>query len=85
MPISRTEFQKGELDPSFFVEEFLRSNADCAYTVEELIVELASKKRMALTAEEVRVILDSLETDKRVSAKMVRDVVYYIHRKPFGS
>ncbi len=83
MPINRSEFEKGELDPSFLLEEFLRSNSDSAYTVEELIVELASK-RMALTAEEVQNILSSLETRERVRAKAVRDMVYYIYRLPQG-
>ena len=78
-----TEFEKGELDPSFFVEEFLRSNADSAYTVEELIVKLASK-RMALTAEEVQNVLGTLEARERVNSKMVRDEVYYIFRKPIS-
>ena len=84
MPINRSEFEKGELDPSFVVEEFLRSNPDCAYNVDELIVELASKK-MAFVAKEVQDILSTLETDGRVISKMVRDTAYYIYRKPISA
>jgi hypothetical protein len=83
MPISRKEFESAELDPSFLVEEFLRLNSDNAYTVEDIIVELASN-RMGLKAEEVREILGTLETEKKVSAKMVRNVVYYIYHKTNG-
>ena len=81
MPISRKEFENAELDPSFAVEEFLRLDLDNAYTVEEIIVKLASK-RMALIKEEVRGILKDLESEKKVSTKIVRDVTYYIYRKP---
>ena len=84
MPISRTEFEKGELDPSFVAEEFLRSNSDLAYTAEEVVVELASK-RIALTVKEVEGILGELENHKRVSENRVRDVVYYIYHKPISS
>lgn len=84
MPIGRKEFENAELDPSFLVEDFLRLNSDNAYTVEDIIVELASN-RMPLKAEEVRKILGTLETEKKVSAKMVRDVVHYIYRKSISS
>ena len=83
MPISRTEFETSELDPSFILEDFLRSNLDFAYTAEELVVELASK-RIGLTIEEVREILDYLENRQRVSENRVRDIVYYIYRKPIS-
>ena len=84
MPISRTEFEKSELDPSFLLEEFLRSHSDFAYTAEELVVELASN-RIALTVEEVREILGDLENRERVRENRVRDIVYYIYRKPISS
>ena len=81
MPINRKEFESAELDPSFGLEEFLRSNADSAYNVDELIVYMASKK-IALTQKEVQDIMSALEGDGRVNLKIVRDVVYYIYRKP---
>jgi len=84
VPISRTEFETSELDPSFTLEDFLRSNSDFAYTAEELVVELASK-RIGLTVEEVREILVYLENRERVTENRVRDIVYYIYRKPISS
>ena len=84
MPISRTEFEKSELDPGFVLEEFLRSNPDLAYTAEELVVEMASN-RVALTIEEVQGILGDLEKRERVTEHGVRDIVYYIYRKPISS
>ena len=84
MPISRKEFENAELDPSFLVEEFLRLDPNNAYTVEEIIVDLASK-RMALKEKEVMEILNALKSEKKVSTKMVRNILYYIYRKPFGS
>ena len=84
MPINRSEFEKGELDPGFVLEEFLRSNDDYAYTIDEIIVELSSK-RMALTAEEVQGILSDLEKHERIIKNRVRDIMYYIYRKPISS
>ena len=84
MPISRKEFESGELAPSFVIEEFLRSNSDLAYTTEELVVELASN-RIALTVGEVEGILGDLENRGRVSENRVRNVVYYIYHKPISS
>jgi len=83
MPINRKEFENAELDPSFTVEEFLRLDPDNAYTIEEIIVRLASK-RMALKKEEVKEILKALKSEKKVSTKMVLNVAYYIYRKPDG-
>ena len=83
MPISRKEFEKGELDPGFVIEEFLRSNADLAYTADELVVELASS-RIALKVGEMEGLLGDLEKRGRVSENRVRDVVYYIYHKPIS-
>jgi len=86
MPISRREFESNELDPSFVIEEFLRSDSDNAFTIEDLIVELASN-RIPLKRNEVESILKSLENDKRIASKIVSlntksDVVHYIYCKP---
>jgi hypothetical protein len=83
MPISRGEFEKGELDPGLLILEFLRSNPDYAYILEELIGELA-KRGMDLTAEEAQSILSSLESRGRVEAKTIHGMVYYIYSKALG-
>ena len=81
MPISRREFESGELDPSLLIIEFLRSNPDNAYTMEELMEELASRG-VNLTTGEMQNILDSLEKREKIEAKASIGVVYYIYRKP---
>lgn len=81
MPISRSEFDSGEPDPSLLVTEFLRSNHDYAYTMEELLAELALKG-VSFTLEEVKSILSFLEKQEKVEVKMMRGMVYYIYRKP---
>ena len=83
MPISRSKFESGELDPSLFLVEFLRSNPDYAYTMEELIEKLASKG-IDLTAEKVESILRLLESRGRIESKMKYGVVYYIYSKRIG-
>lgn len=84
MPVSRTEFEKGELDPGFVIEEFLRDNPDYAYNVDELIVQMASKE-IALKQGDMKSILEQLETDGRIKSNIVRDKVYYIFSKPISS
>lgn len=83
MPISRREFESGELDPSLLLIEFLRSNPDYAYTAKELIGELASKG-MDLTKEEMQNALSSLENRGRIESKIIHGVVYYICSKTMG-
>ena len=83
MPISRREFESGEPDPSLLLTELLRSDPDCAYAVEELMDELASRG-MDLTAEEVQSILGSLEDRGKVESKVRYGMVYYICSKRIG-
>jgi len=83
MPISRKEFESGEVDPSLLVEEVVCSSPDYAYTVEELIIELASH-RIGLTREEVQNILSSLEAQRKIKSNTVRGVIYYICEKTMG-
>ena len=80
MPI-RQEFESGQLDLSFVVMDFLRSNSDSAYSVNELVAELAAKG-MSLTVEEVQNVMLLLEKQEKVEAKTVGGMVYYIYRKP---
>ena len=79
MPISRREFESGELDAGFMVMDFLRSNSDDAYTADEL-VELISES-VDVNKEQMRDILDSLERQGKVEVRVMRGVIYYIYRK----
>jgi len=78
MPISREEFEGNEVD---LVLEFFRSNANYAYTLEELVEELASRG-VNLEQKDLQDILYSLEERGRIEPKTKRGVVYYIYRKP---
>ena len=83
MPISRSEFESGELDPGILIMDFLRSNPDYAYTVYELLEQLASNG-VNLTDVEIEEILKSLESRGRIKAKAKSGVVYYIYNKTIG-
>jgi len=83
MPINRREFESGEPEPSLLVTGFLRSNPDYAYTMEELVSEVASRE-VDLTVEEVQSILGFLEAKGTVESKTVHGVAYYIYRKVIG-
>ena len=96
MPITRREFEKGQLDPSLLVEEFLRSNLDYAFTLTELMEGLASEYTLAqllnglmskgaqFTAEDLQNIIDALVEKGRIESETVTDEVYYIYRKAMG-
>jgi len=83
MPISRKEFESGELNLSLLIIDFLHSNPDYAYTVEELVEELVSRGT-DLTAEKVQTVLSSLENRGRVEVKEIHGVIYYIYNKAMG-
>ncbi len=83
MPISRREFESSEPQPISVLEEFLRSDPDSAYTVEELIVELAAR-RVPLTADEVRSILGYLEAGGKAQSKTIQSALYYVYGRSVG-
>ncbi len=83
MPIRRNEFESSEPQPIYVVEEFLSSNPDSAYTVEDIIVELAGR-RVPLTADEVRGILNYLETGGKVHSKEIHGAMYYMYSRTVG-
>jgi len=96
MPISRREFEKAELDPSLLIEEFLRSKADYAFTLRELMDELASRytlkelmsglisKGAEFTEEGLQKTLNSLEERGRIESTTIGHMVYYTYRETIG-
>jgi len=76
MPISRQEFEKGERDASLLVEEFLRAKSDYAFTLVELVGEMASRG-MDLTQERAQSILNLLEAGGRIESETRYGEVYY--------
>ena len=78
MPISRKEFEKGERDASLLVEGFLRANSDYAFTLVELVREMASRGT-DLTQERVQSILGLLEASGRIESEIRYGEVYYFY------
>ena len=81
MPISRREFGSNESNSVFLVLDFFYSNSDQAYTLEELINELALRG-VNLELGELKDILRTLEERGRIESKTKKGVVYYIYHKP---
>lgn len=76
MPISRQEFEKAERAASLLVEEFMRANSDYAFTLGELVGEMASRG-MDLTQERVQNVLSLLEAGGRTESETRDGEVYY--------
>lgn len=76
MPVSRSEFESGKFELNGLLAEFLHSNADYAYTAEELVQKLASGN-VNVTVEEVRNALELLAGRGRVERKTISGMVYY--------
>lgn len=82
MPISRSEFDRGKVDPQYFLLEFFRSHRDTAYSMAELVVVL-SREGLYTGEEDLQKSLEDLRVRGWLEAKEVRGVVYYI-RRPLG-
>ncbi len=84
MPISRDEFERGEADPSAYVLNFMRNNADMALTVDELS-QAASVEGQNFSSEQLLEALGRLVERGNAESKTLNGVVYYIyHRRPMG-
>lgn len=80
MPISGDEYELGEIDPSLFVLQFLRTNFPNAYTQDELLNILSSGER-EVTQEELESMLKQLVEAEKIESKTIRSVVYYRYHK----
>ena len=79
MPISSSDFEKTDREPSLVLIDFLRSSRLNAYNVDEVVGILASKGRK-LAKEEVERMLVKLEYGGRVESKKIAGVPYYRYR-----
>lgn len=80
MPIRIDEFKKDRPpDPSRLIRQFLQANQGYAYTLEELLEELASKG-VNLRVEEAETVLGSLEVLGWIKSQVIHDVKYYTYR-----
>jgi len=83
MPITRNDFEKSDRETSIMLVEFLRSNFHIAYTLDELVEELASQGRK-VKAEEVERFLLSREYGGRVESRIIDGVPYYRYKRVLG-
>jgi hypothetical protein len=79
MPISSKDFDKSDSKSNLMVTEFLRSHPLEAYSVDELIKAMASKRRK-LTREDLSKMLMLMEYGRKVTSKKVGGVTYYRYR-----
>ena len=82
MPISRSEFERGEISPGHLIIEFLCANPEQAYSLGELWREFGSS--VALSIDEFQGILLDLERDVHIESKLIKGMLYYICGKRLG-
>ncbi len=83
MPIRRTDLGESSRDPSALVVDFLSVNFRFAYTMEELMDELAARG-VKVSKEQMTRLLISLEYGGGIESEAVDGVPYYRYRKVFG-
>lgn len=77
MPISRSEFERGEINPYQAVMSFLRLNKDYAWTLEEIQEKVHSQYKLTIGIEELRNFLDELAMKGIIEKKEICGVIYY--------
>jgi hypothetical protein len=84
MPISSRDFDKSDRESNVMVMDFLRAHPLNAYSVDEIIKEMASQKRK-LSKEELTRMLMLMEYGRKVTSKKIGGVTYYRYREFLGS
>ena len=79
MPIRRSEFDKGEIDPSLVVLEFFRGQRDLAFPLEE-VHEALAKAGINIEIEILRGMVVDLESRGRLESKVVAGRLYYRYK-----
>ncbi len=83
MPISRREFEQGEINLNTAITNYLRDNIDNAYILGELYEELLSEG-FACSEEDVAHSLSELVDIKRIEVKDINGVLYHIYSTSLG-
>jgi len=83
MPISSNDFEKSDRESSLLLMDFLRTHPRDAYSLDELVKAMASKRRK-LTKEEVGRMLMLMEYGRRVTSRKIGGVTYYRYHQFFG-
>jgi len=76
MPISSKDFDKSDSKSNLMIIDFLRTHPLEAYSIDELIKAMASKRRK-LSREELQNMLMLMEYGRKVTSKKVGGVTYY--------
>ncbi len=82
MPISRSEFEYGEISPGLLIVEFLCADPEQAYSLGELWRGLGS--RVALSLDEFQGVLAGLEKEGNISSKTIDGMLYYVYARQLG-
>ncbi len=83
MPISSKDFDKSDSKSNLMLMDFLRAHPLDAYSTDELVKMMASKRRK-LTREELAKMLMLMEYGRKVTSKKVGGVTYYRYRQFSG-
>lgn len=75
MPISGSEFERGQILPGRLVVEFLSAEPEQAFSLDELWWTLGSKVTDSLN--EFRVILSDLEEKGFMRSKVINEMLYF--------
>jgi len=83
MPISSKDFDKSDSKSNLMLMEFLRAHPLEAYSTDELLKAMASKRKK-LSREEMRNMLMLMEYGRKVTSKKIGGVTYYRYRQFSG-
>lgn len=84
MPISREEYEHGEIDATVYLLQLLRSYSDTAFSAIELS-QIAANEGRNMEPAEIADRLNPLVAQATVECKEVGGVLYYIYRRrPLG-
>ena len=83
MPISSKDFDKSDSKSNLMLMDFLRAHPLDAYSTDELVKAMASKRRK-LSREELGKMLMLMEYGRKVTSRKIGGVTYYRYRQFSG-
>ena len=83
MPINDAKFKRNSPETVAALMEFLKPNFHIAYTLDELVAELAAKD-VDVSADVLENLLDSLQYGGRIVSRTIDGATHYQYRKVRG-
>jgi len=80
MPISRREFELNRRDPAQVILQILEDSQDSAFSLDEILEELA-RLEIGIEQRELTQILQDLARDGRIDTREIKRQTYYIYRR----